>query len=78
MNNESHMAAVETTRRVIFPTEPGKAMTPGEVMRELGVSRSTFCKYQREGKLKRFLLPRAIGVRKYSRRLVAAYLDGSK
>lgn len=77
MHNETDAATVETTDRVAIPTL-NKAMTPGELMRELGVSRTTFCRYQREGKLKRFLLPRAIGVKKYSRRLVEAYLDGSK
>lgn len=77
MNNERAATTVETTDRVAIPTS-AKAMTPGELMRELGVSRTTFCRYQREGKLKRFLLPRAIGVKKYSRRLVDAYLDGNK
>lgn len=53
-----------------------RAMSPADLMRALNMCQSTLYKYQREGKLKRFLLPRAIGVKRYSGRLVEAYLDG--
>jgi hypothetical protein len=52
---------------------------PRDLMRVLGYDcQSTFYLHQRQGKFKRFELPRPIGVKRYSGRLVEQYLKGGK
>lgn len=51
------------------------AMGPAELMHALGMNSPGFYKWHRLGKLKRFEFKRPIGNKKYSGRLVQAYLD---
>jgi hypothetical protein len=48
---------------------------PKDMMEAFDMPEGTYYRHQREGKFDRFLLPRPIGVKRYSRRLVEAYLD---
>jgi hypothetical protein len=80
MNSELH-AAVE-------PNDAGfhgvgdkipNALGPRDLMRVLGYeAQSTFYQHQHQGKFKRFELPRPIGLKRYSGRLVEQYLKGGK
>lgn len=77
MSNDTAVVTTESTAYLTSDPLP-RAMSPGDLMRALNMSQTTFYKYQREGKLKRFQLARAIGEKRYSGRLVEAYLDGGK
>jgi len=50
-------------------------LSPAELMRVLGFTRSAFYRLHKQGQFKRFEIKRAIGLKKYSGRLVQAYLD---
>jgi hypothetical protein len=52
------------------------ALGPRELQQALNITPATFYKWHRLGKFKRFEIKRAIGIKKYSGRLVQAYLDG--
>jgi hypothetical protein len=55
-----------------------KAMGPRDMMRAFQISEPTFHRLQRAGDFKPFLLPRAIGTKKYSGEKVQRFLDGRK
>lgn len=55
-----------------------KALDAVELRRALNLSERTFFRYRKAGKFDRFLLPRAIGRKKYSGRLVQQYLEGKR
>jgi len=50
-------------------------LSPADLMRVLGFTRSAFYRLHKQGQFKRFEIKRAIGLKKYSGRLVQAYLD---
>lgn len=52
------------------------ALSPGELRRALNLKEAIFYRLQKEGRFRRFLLPRAIGAKRYSGRLVDRYLNG--
>lgn len=52
-----------------------RAMTPQQLRDALQVSTSTFYHYQAEGRYEAYELVPRIGPRRYSRKLVAAYLN---
>jgi hypothetical protein len=52
------------------------AMTGAELCAALRLAMSTFYQYQSLGRFERFELVPRIGPRRYSRKLVKAYLDG--
>lgn len=51
------------------------AMTPADLCAALQMKMPTFYRYQALGKFERFELVPRIGPRRYSRKLVQAYLD---
>ena len=53
------------------------AITPQEMCVAFRIAMSTFYKYQADGRYERFECKPRIGPRRYSRKLVAAYLDGT-
>jgi hypothetical protein len=54
------------------------AMSPGDLMRALNLGERTFYNLQAAGKFTRFELPRPIGRKRYSGRLVERYLAAGK
>jgi len=60
----------------IDPALDQNAMTPHELRAKLRLALSTFYQYQSLGRFERFELVPRIGPRRYSRKLVQAYLDG--
>lgn len=55
-----------------------KAMSPRDMYRALGISRQTFYNLERAGELRPFLLPRPLGIKRYSGEKVQAFLNGRK
>ena len=53
-----------------------RAMTADELRQALQMTPSTFYRHQSLGKFERFELRPRIGLRRYSRKLVTAYLNG--
>lgn len=76
MNN-----AQETTETVmtaqVGDTLP-KAMTPADMMRTFGFSRTTFYRREAKGDFAPFLLARAIGRKRYSGEKVQTFLNGRR
>lgn len=56
-------------------TQPANTMSATELMDVLNLKPWVFFKHQRAGKFKRFEFKRPIGHKRYSGRLVAAYLE---
>lgn len=55
-----------------------KALGSADMMRAFHLSRATFFRLQAAGEFKPFLLPRAIGLKKYSGEKVQTFLNGRK
>lgn len=74
MNNA---VTVETNDKVarVGDTLP-KAMSPGDMMRAFGISRSTFQDLEKKGDFAPFLLARPIGRKRYSGEKVQRFLLG--
>jgi hypothetical protein len=58
--------------------DDARALTPDELRDALQLKPSTFYKHQSLGQFERFELRPRIGPRRYSRKLVQAYLDGER
>jgi hypothetical protein len=67
----------DTTPALVGDRLPA-AMDSAELMLKLGMTKAGFYKLHAAGKFDRFLLPNAIGKRRFSGRLVQAYLDGNE
>jgi hypothetical protein len=75
MENVNNNSAGQTA--MLDPSKPLPArLGPKQMMEIFEIPEGTFYRYQRQGKFTRFELPRAIGVKRYSGRLVEAYLSG--
>jgi hypothetical protein len=64
-----------TTPALVGDRLPAALDSPG-LMRALGLNKAGFYKFHAQGRFDRFLLPNAIGKKRFSGRLVQAYLDG--
>lgn len=51
-------------------------MTPGDLMRRLGMTPRTFQRHQRAGDFKKFELAQPMGIYRYARPLVDKFLSG--
>jgi len=80
MNSTSHTESRESQAEIHGTGDKiPNAMGPRKLMEVLGYdAQSTFYQHQREGRFDRFLLPRPIGLKRYSGRLVEKYLSGRK
>lgn len=59
----------------MFPADDDRAITPQEFADKLQIKLATFYKHRAAGRFDRFELVPRIGPARYSRKLVAEYLD---
>lgn len=71
-----------TEQNTVNPFKVGeslpKALGPREMREAFGISAATFRRQQAAGEFKPFLLPRPIGLKRYSGEKVQAFLNGRK
>lgn len=72
---ETAKAEIPIDRRVHVGDPLPNTMSANELMQALNLKPWVFFKHQRAGKFKRFEFKRPIGHKRYSGRLVAAYLE---
>lgn len=79
---ENSLNTAETRTQAVEPARVGdslpKAMGPGDMCKAFGISYTVFHHRELAGEFKPFLLPRAIGRKRFSGEKVQAFLNGRK